>query len=581
MTPLIRTCLTAAGVLALLLAPMSPATAKSRSGSDSRPYPSRVFAATSPFYQKLPTATPAAPDTAQLVASLNSQAHEFYGTPTMANLNINTRSYSPALYVANNRDPVYDITGWNCQRKSTGWDAGLNQQLRKVHIPADMQPDPSADGSVSIYNVDTHELVELWVARKVNGKWQACWGGKIAGADKSGGTFGNYYGVSASGLALWGLTIRQQELLDGHINHVINLGIPRTKRATVSWPANRTDGNSPGNQLAIGQMLRLPASLDLSRLKLSPVALTMARAAQEYGILITDTSGSVAFAAENSIALATNRYASIFRGRWAFYEMDGDKAKGESPFPLDKLVALPMNYQVPPASSASTKPPNKAYAAAVKKAKPTIHWRLNDTGSVAADASGSGLVGTMAGVTRYSAGAIRGDDAIEAQGDPTSGVYQAASSTPKKQFSVQVWFKTKTTSGGKIVGFENTQVGKGSRADRSLYMTNNGKLVFGTYNGVIRKVTSPKSYNNGSWHLATATQGSSGTRLYVDGALVASTKLTGAQVGSGYWRLGGGNLDGWPSQPKSAYFAGTLDEFAYYGTALSASTISAQFKAAA
>lgn len=581
MTPLTRTCLTAAAALALLLAPLSPAAAESRSGSDSRPYPSRVFAASSPLYQKLPAATPTASDSKALVASLNAQAHKYYGTPADANVNINTNRFSPALYVANNSDPVHDIKGWNCQRKWDGWDTDLNRQLRGIHVPVDLKPDPSTDGSVSIYNVDTHEVVELWKARQVDGQWQACWGGRIARADTSRGTFGNYYGVSASGLSLWGLTIRQQELLDGRIDHVINLAIPLTKRNTISWPANRTDGNSAGTQLAIGQMLRLPASLDLSKLKLSPAARAVARAAQEYGVIISDTSGSVAFAAENPIALADNKYSTIFRDRWPFLEMTGIKGRGEVPFPLDKLVALPIDYQVPPASSGTKVTPNTAYAAAVKKAKPVIHWRLADTGSVATDASGRGLEGRMVGVTRYAAGAIRGNNAIQTDGDPTSGVYQAAKSTPSKAFSVQVWFKTTSTAGGKIAGFENVQVGKGSRADRSLYLTDSGSLVFATYNGVIRKVTSPKSYNDGRWHQATATQSSSGTRLYVDGVQVASTSLTGAQAGTGYWRIGGGNLDAMPSKPSSGYFAGSLDEFAYYGTALSASTVAAQFKAAA
>jgi len=217
----------------------------------------------------------------------------------------------------------------------------------------------------------------------------------------------------------------------------------------------------------------------------------------------------------------------------------------------------------------------------VKKARPVIHWRLADTGSVATDASGRGLAGRMVGVTRYAAGAIRGNNAIRTDGDPTSGVYQATKSTPSKAFTVQVWFTTTTTAGGKLAGFENVQVGKGSRADRSLYLTDAGKLVFGTYSTTIKKVVSPKSYNDGRWHQATATQGPSGTRLYVDGALVASSTLTGAQPGDGYWRIGGGNLDGWPLQPSSAYIASSLDEFAYYGTVLSASTIAAQFRASA
>jgi hypothetical protein len=338
-------------VLALLLNPCAPATAESLSGSDSRPAVSQVFAASSPFYQKLPAKTPSASKSKKLVASLNAQAHKFYGTKADANVNINTNRFSPALYVAYNSDPVYDIQGWNCQRKSPGWDSKLSLQLKGVHVPVDLKPDPSTDGSVSIYNADTKELVELWKTRQVDGQWQACWGGRISDTDKASGIFTQHFGASASGLALWGGTIRQQELIDGHIDHVITLAIPYTKRGTVSWPANRSDGWKTGTQLAIGQMLRLPASLDLAKLKLSPAALTIARAAQEYGVIIADTSGSVAFSAENPIALANSEYDTIFRGRWPYLEMMGNKAKGEVAFPLKKLVALPLNYRVPQKSA--------------------------------------------------------------------------------------------------------------------------------------------------------------------------------------------------------------------------------------
>ena len=582
MTPRIfQFSLSAACVLAFLVVPAQPATAASRSGSDSRPVSSRVFAATSPFYQKLPARTPSAPDSPALITSLDSQAHTFYATKPDATIDINTFHYAPPLYVAYASDPVHDIKGWNCQHKWNGWDSELNRQLKGVHIPADMQPDPSSDGAVSIYNADTKEVVDLWRARKVAGQWQACWGGRITDTARASGTFPSGYGASASGLSVWGGTIRSAELLNGRIDHVVSLAIPYTKRATISWPANRSDGNKAGTELAIGQLLRLPAELDLSAMKLAPVALTIARAAQQYGVRITDTSGSVAFSAENPIGLVRNQYGTVFRDRWGSQEMRGNKGKGEVAFPLDKLVALPLHYRVPQGSTPTTPTtPNTAYAAAVKAAKPAITWRLNDTGSTAADASAHKRVGRMRGVTRGVPGAIAGNAAIRTSGSSSSGVYQSAKSKPAKAFSAQVWFKTTTNAGGKILGFENTKVGKGSRADRSLYLTTGGNLVFGTHSGVRSKVVSPGGYNDGAWHQATATQGRGGTRLYVDGALVSRNVTTGAQAGSGYWRLGGGNLDGWPLKPGSPYFAGYLDEFAYYGVALSEATVRAQYRAA-
>ena len=573
---------------ALLLLLPGPASAMSNSGTDTRTVPSRIFSSGSPFYQRLPSETPAAPDSKELVASLNSQAHEFYGTPTEANVTINHKQYTPALYVARNSDPVYDIKAWSCQSHSASVASYLNSQLMNVHVPADMVPDPSADGSVSIYNPDTKEIVELWKARKVYGQWQACWGGRILDADKSLGTFSLTYGASASGMALWATTIRQQELLDGRIDHLIGLSIPYTKAGSVSWPAVRTDGWMTGTQLSIGQMLRLPASLNLDAMKLSPAARTIAKAAQEYGIIVTDTSGSVSFAAENSIALANDQYSSIFRGRWTSQEMAGDKTKGEVAFPLDKLVALPMNYRAPTTTGTTpgsvTLPPstatNTAYSAAVKRAEPALYWRLNDTGLTAADASGNEKTGTFANVRQAAAGAIAGDTAIATYGNSTSGAFTKAQVTPSAAFSAQLWFRTRTQSGGKLLGFENVKTGYGTRYDRSVYMANNGTLVFGTYAGKVNTVTTPKSYNDGAWHMVTATQGRTGMRLYVDGVLVASRIETTAESGSGYWRLGGGNLTRWPSVPTSSHFEGSLDEFAIYNTALSADTISAQYRAA-
>jgi hypothetical protein len=595
LTPRAGTLLAMLASIALLAVPGTPASAVSASGTDTRTVPSHVFAATSPFYQSLPDGTAAATNSTALVSSLNSQAHDFYGTAEIANVAINTTSYTPALYVARNSDPAYDITAWNCQSHTASVASYLNDQLRGVHVPDDLRPDPSSDGSVSIYNPDSDEVIELWRARKVDGQWQACWGGRIQNAGNSLGRFDLTYGASASGMAMWATTIRQQELIEGHIDHVIGLGIPYTKKGSVSWPAVRTDGWKDGTQLSIGQMLRLPASLDLDSLKLSPVARTIAKAAQDYGIIVTDTSGSVAFTAENPIALASDQYSTIFRGRWAFQEMAGNPSKGEVAFPLDKLVALPVNYKVPTSTSTASEPSNgstgsaptlpapgtnTAYAKAVKSAKPWLYWRLDDKTSTAADASGHKRKGTLRGVVRRVTGAIGGNRAITTKGNSSSSAYQRARTKPSKSFSIQVWFKTTTASGGKLAGFESTKTGSGARHDRSLYLTDGGRLVFGTYAGAIRTVASTAAYNDGRWHLATATQGSKGTRLYVDGTLVASSSVTAAQATSGYWRLGGGNLKNWPSAPSSSYLAGSLDEFAIYTSALSATTVRAQYRAA-
>lgn len=567
---------------ATLLAAVAPsASAATTSGTDTRTAPARIFSTASPFYQKLPDSTPADPASATLVASLKNQAHTFYGTATAANVGVNTVRYTPPLYIARNTDPLYDVTLWSCQASSGSHAAMFNERFRDVRIPADALPDPSDDGSLAVYNADARELVELWKARKVSGQWQACWGGRIQDADSSLGIHEATWGTSASGTALWPTTIRAEELRNGRIDHVIGLSIPYTKAGTFSWPAIRTDGWKSGAELSIGQLLRLPASLDLSAMKLSPLARTIAKAAQEYGIMITDTSGSVAFAAENAVGLAANPYPELFRNRYAFQELQASAALGEEAFPLDRLVALPIDYRVPVPVQPTTSPtPVPDYATTVLDARPALYWRLDETTTTVADASGNGRGATSWGVYRPAPGALTGNAALATYGNDRSLVYANSAADTAADFTMQLWFKANGLGkGGKLAGFETSQKSLGSRSDRSLYMLNDGRLAFGTMSPSAQAITSTKKYNDGVWHMATATQSGSGTVLYVDGVRVATGTGTGAPSGTGYWRLGGGTLAGWPNQPTNAYFAGSLDEFAVYDSALDATTVTTQFKA--
>lgn len=60
-------------------------------------------------------------------------------------------------------------------------------------------------------------------------------------------------------------------------------------------------------------------------------------------------------------------------------------------------------------------------------------------------------------------------------------------------------------------------------ADRQLYLTNSGAVVFGAYDGVSRRtINSAAGLNDGTWHHVAATLSGSTMRLYVDGELVDS-----------------------------------------------------------
>lgn len=137
-------------------------------------------------------------------------------------------------------------------------------------------------------------------------------------------------------------------------------------------------------------------------------------------------------------------------------------------------------------------------------------------------------------------------------------------------FTVELWFNTTTTRGGKLIGFGNKRNGATAsdaasiNYDRHIYMNNSGQLYFGVYPDRPVTVNTTTSYNDGKWHLATATLSSAGMRLYIDGEIADSDPNTAAQNYTGYWRIGWDRLAGWPDLPTSDYFAGSVAYAAVY-----------------
>ncbi len=224
--------------------------------------------------------------------------------------------------------------------------------------------------------------------------------------------------------------------------------------------------------------------------------------------------------------------------------------------------------------------PTDAYAASVLANSPDLYWRLAESSGNAVDSSGSGNFGTVsAGIfsplTRGVSGAIAGNTAATFDGSSNLIVGQHPWVTPSA-YTAEVWFKTTTTRGGKLIGFGNATSGLSSSYDRHVWMQNNGKLSFGAYNGSQQTITSTASYNDGQWHQVAATQGADGMKLYVDGLLIGTNGATSGQAYVGYWRIGADRTWGGAT---SNYFAGSLDEAAVYPSALTENDVRAHFAA--
>ena len=254
---------------------------------------------------------------------------------------------------------------------------------------------------------------------------------------------------------------------------------------------------------------------------------------------------------------------------------------------LVSAAMLPASHA---AFSRTTSNPAQAFDAAAAfdclTAAPTnapfLYYRFGETiGTSAADSSTNGRTGTLHGGTTHVAGSCVSSSSPALTLDGTSGYISTPTQVSSPEvFSLEMWFNTTTTTGGKLIGFGTAQTGTSSQFDRHVYMTDSGHLIFGVYVSGTDTITSPLAYNDGNWHHMVATLSSTGMKLYVDGAAVASnTGIVEGEPDTGYWRIGYDNLSGWPTAPTSYYFKGIIDDAAVYSTALTATQVAAHHAA--
>ncbi len=145
--------------------------------------------------------------------------------------------------------------------------------------------------------------------------------------------------------------------------------------------------------------------------------------------------------------------------------------------------------------------PTNAYGNRVRADGARIYWPLNEP---ALPTPGPVIVTDRAGVSDSHAdngvdwgqpGAIAGDTAARlTTTNEFSRIYALGTETAPDVFSAQVWIKTTTTTGGRILGFGDLQSGSSGHRDRQIYMNNAGQLIFGVraQNNSTRTLTSPR-----------------------------------------------------------------------------------------
>ncbi|MEU3467404.1 DNRLRE domain-containing protein [Streptomyces sp. NPDC006687] len=235
-------------------------------------------------------------------------------------------------------------------------------------------------------------------------------------------------------------------------------------------------------------------------------------------------------------------------------------------------LSAPASVTVP----ASAQP----YPSQVRADGAQLYWRYDDTVlPYVADSSD----GNQAGVhhngpaLRQSPGAVSGASTAIGFNGTDAHVYGDRRQSVGSTYSIETWFRTNTTRGGKLIGFGNQQTTGSGQYDKHLYMTNDGRLVYGVYTGATRTITTAAAFNDDTWHHVVATQGPGGMTLYVDGVQRGTLNVTTHENYTGYWRVGFDSLGGWPDRPASEHWAGLMDETAVYPTVLSAAQVQRHF----
>lgn len=135
-------------------------------------------------------------------------------------------------------------------------------------------------------------------------------------------------------------------------------------------------------------------------------------------------------------------------------------------------------------------------------------------------------------------------------------------------FTISLWFKTVTDSGGKLIGFGAKPDTTDAARDRQLWMDSLGKVHFGVYSKAGVKMAqdvlhSATPLNDGQWHMVAGVLWQGGQVLYVDGRKAGEDPaVTTAQpYPTGYWKVGFGfKFYDWPFAPPTPYFTGAIDE---------------------
>ncbi len=173
---------------------------------------------------------------------------------------------------------------------------GFNPTIMNVPIPPGVEPGAGSDGQITFWDPVSGTEYSFWqFGQHANGDYYATNGNRYHTTEEYHGRFADASAGRGAGTSYFAGLVRKWEIDQGRIDHALAFAYDDAASDFV-FPASKSDGSGvPGVDLPEGARLQLDPTLteaDFNSWGLSPMAKTIARALQDYGMYLIDNGGS-------------------------------------------------------------------------------------------------------------------------------------------------------------------------------------------------------------------------------------------------------------------------------------------------
>jgi hypothetical protein len=262
-----------------------------------QPAPFRAFTDDSWWNTPLPDDAPEHPNSEDILRYMRTAEESGEGCLRLAGAD--DSDWGQPVYWAEDGDPEYHV------------EVAVQDDLPELHalrIPHGAEAADNSDGSMTLFDVERGYVVALTGAEFDDGTWSTR-GATVTYLDSNGlhartgdasdeRNLGSHRGNNAAVMM-----VRYDEVAAGQIEHVLKVASGPAVRDDFVFPMVGSDGDTNArNAPPQGLRFRISPSVDLDELDLDPQTLTIAKALQEYGFYIGDSSGVTALKLEETRA---------------------------------------------------------------------------------------------------------------------------------------------------------------------------------------------------------------------------------------------------------------------------------------